>query len=315
MSEIRPDIDPTSPASNLSDATDNVYSPRERRWERSVVIMAVITVVAVAIAAISLSGGNKEDLKNSPLGKGYSETSLNAPTSDVLPTAKPRGDNYTAINNQVHATNEASPYAPVSSPIHAPVAITSEEMRAADQKTMTTAISAAIAFVRLQSSISFGTPFVNELAIMRRATSPLPTAMATQSATILSDMEQYSESGVMTTAQLNAELARLTPVAVAASNVSVDSTEQGWWAQIVNTVKSLITVRKIDEVSTGNTDYAQLEAISQALAKGHLSVAITQLESLSEPVRNVLKDWHGSAKARVAMDKAMAALADVMDAY
>lgn len=112
------------------------------------------------------------------------------------------------------------------------------------------------------------------------------------------------DGGVQTTAALTE---RFDGMAKAVTQAKIAGSDHGLVGKTLNTVASLVTVRRTD-VADGPSIDAILVRAETALAAGDLSGAVSALEGLSGPPAERAADWIAAAKARLEVDRAVSQL-------
>ena len=155
------------------------------------------------------------------------------------------------------------------------------------------AAAAAIAFANLLAAVSDGRPYAAELDTI--------TALA-PSVGDLGVLPAYAEKGIPTVP----ELARSFTLAKEGALVATAPASTG---SIVDTLmasaQSLVTIKRIDEPTTGEGPGAALARAKAALDKGDLAAAVKEVETLDGAPREAFSAWLGQAHARLSADETL----------
>ena len=155
------------------------------------------------------------------------------------------------------------------------------------------AAAAAIAFANLRAAVSDGRPYAAELDTI--------TALA-PSVGDLGVLPAYAEKGIPTVP----ELARSFALAKEGALVATAPASTG---SIVDTLmasaQSLVTIKRIDEPTTGEGPGAALARAKAALDKGDLAAAVKEVETLDGAPREAFSAWLGQAHARLSADETL----------
>ncbi len=153
--------------------------------------------------------------------------------------------------------------------------------------------AAAIAFANLRAAISDGRPYAAELDAI--------TALV-PSVGDLGVLPAYAEKGIPTVP----ELARAFAVAKEGAVVATAPAASG---SIVDTLmasaQSLVTIKRIDEPTTGEGPDAALARAKAALDQGDLATAVKEVETLDSAPREAFAPWLGQAHARLSADETL----------
>ena len=161
-----------------------------------------------------------------------------------------------------------------------------------------------LALGQLDDAVAAGQPYAQSLSLMSSyADDRAPTAaMAT--------LQSHATSGVTTLSALRVRFKDTGDAIVAAD---YDATaDEGLFGDVVRNLSKLVIVRSRDPNDPGaNGVVARSEA---ALEAGNLAGAVSEVESLEGPPAQVAASWLADAKARLAVDSALTALAKALDA-
>ena len=155
------------------------------------------------------------------------------------------------------------------------------------------AAAAAIAFANLRAAVSDGRPYAAELDTI--------TALA-PSVGDLGVLPAYAEKGIPTVP----ELARSFAIAEEGATVATAPSSSG---SIVDTLmasaQSLVTIKRIDEPTTGEGPGTAMARAKAALDKGDLAAAVKEIETLDGKPREAFSAWLGQAHARLSADETL----------
>lgn len=155
--------------------------------------------------------------------------------------------------------------------------------------------SSSLALTLLARAASGAQPFAAELETLRRIV-PDPKA--------LEPLKAHAETGVPDLQALKARFAALVPAVLHAEAAGDD---QYWFERLWTNFTSLVTIRATGEVS-GETAEAILARAELRLAEGRLDAAAGEMDALQGAARDAARGWIDDAKARLALDAAVAAL-------
>jgi len=157
----------------------------------------------------------------------------------------------------------------------------------------------ALAASQLRSAISTGQPFADQLAVLSAAGGDDTTVAA-----ILDRLEPLAVDGVATLDELRRGLSAR---AAAISNAGHAVDGDDWTSQAINSIQSLVTVRRVDDADIGTVDGA-LAAAESRLADGDLAGAVAAVSALEDAARDAASPWLVDAEARLAAEAALADL-------
>ena len=151
---------------------------------------------------------------------------------------------------------------------------------------------AAIALSAIEAASRFGRPFESEYRMLLAA---LPQN------THVRQLEAISGEGAPTLSELQSDFAG--PLNAAKSAIPEDGDGLGWLDQLFG---DAVTVRRVEGESSGTADV--LEAAEAALDAGDLETCLATLEPLDGETAEALADWTETAKRRITLESALAAL-------
>ncbi len=153
--------------------------------------------------------------------------------------------------------------------------------------------AAAIAFANLRAAVSDGRPYAAELDTI---------SALVPSVGDLGVLPAYAEKGIPTVPDLTRSFAvakegAQVATAPAASGSLVDT--------LMASAQSLVTIKRIDEPTTGQGPGAALARAKAALDKGDLAAAVKEVETLDGAPREAFAAWLGQAHARLSADETL----------
>ena len=153
--------------------------------------------------------------------------------------------------------------------------------------------AAAIAFANLRAAVSDGRPYAAELDTI---------SALVPSVGDLGVLPAYAEKGIPTVTDLTRSFAvaregAQVATAPAASGSLVDT--------LMASAQSLVTIKRIDEPTTGQSPGAALARAKAALDKGDLAAAVKEVETLDGAPREAFAAWLGQAHARLSADETL----------
>jgi len=157
-----------------------------------------------------------------------------------------------------------------------------------------------LALGQLREALRGSGGYADELAAVRALAGDDP-ALAEPLATLA----RHAETGVATRAALRARFSALADRLVRAAVVPP---EGNWLRRTLARLGSLVTVRRVGEVA-GDAADAVVARAEARLEAGDLAAAVAELETLQGAPATLAKPWLEDARARLAVDRAVAALA------
>jgi len=159
----------------------------------------------------------------------------------------------------------------------------------------------AAAIAALRTAFARGPDAGAELAALRALAAGQPRVAAA-----LGAVEAIAATAPPSVAELRARLAPLAAEALRAASATNPSA--GWWDAALARLSSLAAVRRVGEVE-GEDAEALLARAERRLQAGELAAAIDLVARIAGPAAPVLAPWLAQARARAALDDALAALA------
>lgn len=161
----------------------------------------------------------------------------------------------------------------------------------AKDDTATKAAAVAIAFANLRAAVTDGRPYAAELDTIG-ALAP--------SVGDLGVLPAYAEKGIPTVP----ELARAFALAKDSALVAAAPQPGGSIVEtLLASAQSLITIKRVDEPTTGEGPGAALARAKAELDKGDLAAAVKEIETLEGAPRAAFAAWLGQAHARLSADE------------
>ena len=153
--------------------------------------------------------------------------------------------------------------------------------------------AAAIAFANLRAAVSDGRPYAAELDTI---------SALVPSVGDLGVLPAYAEKGIPTVP----DLARSFVVAKEGAQVATAPASSGSLVDtLMASAQSLVTIKRIDEPTTGQGPGAALARAKAALDQGDLAAAVKEVETLDGASREAFAAWLGQAHARLSADETL----------
>jgi uroporphyrinogen-III synthase len=156
----------------------------------------------------------------------------------------------------------------------------------------------AVAVARLREAARLSEPYVAALDEARALAGALRDADLDAALTTIGGR---AAAGVPNLEALRQQFADLAVPILRAAGLDGDA---GWFAKTVNRLSSVVSVRRIGEV-TGPTVEAHIARAEARLDGGDLAAAIGELAALDAPPGGALAGWLDDARARIALDRAL----------
>mgnify|MGYP001492352604 CR=1 FL=1 len=118
----------------------------------------------------------------------------------------------------------------------------------------------------------------------------------------LADLQRHAAAGVLTIDALRQQFS-----SIAGSLVQLASQKIDWIDQAKAQLASLIRVRRTGDVA-GDSNEARIARAELRLEAGELAAAVAEISALSQPALNAASGWLGAARARLAVEAALASL-------
>ena len=153
--------------------------------------------------------------------------------------------------------------------------------------------AAAIAFANLRAAVSDGRPYATELDTI---------GALVPSVGDLGVLPAYAEKGIPTAP----DLARTFVVAKEGAQVATAPASSGSLVDtLMASAQSLVTIKRLDEPTTGQGPSAALARAKAALDQGDLAAAVKEVETLDGASREAFAAWLGQAHARLSADETL----------
>jgi hypothetical protein len=153
--------------------------------------------------------------------------------------------------------------------------------------------AAAIAFANLRAAVSDGRPYAAELDTI---------SALVPSVGDLGVLPAYAEKGIPTVP----DLARSFVVAKEGAQVATAPASSGSLVDtLMASAQSLVTIKRLDEPTTGQGPGAALARAKAALDQGDLAAAVKEVETLDSASREAFAAWLGQAHARLSADETL----------
>lgn len=156
----------------------------------------------------------------------------------------------------------------------------------------------ALALGQLREALRFSEPYEQELQGVAAV------ASGGQLSDLLEPLQAEAASGVPNLTALRRQFSELAPEIVGAT---YGSGEEGWLREVMDRVPELVTVRPVGQ-ATGDSVGAKVARAEQALAAGDLPAAVEEIASLEGEPAAIAQPWLEEARARLAVDAALADL-------
>lgn len=154
-----------------------------------------------------------------------------------------------------------------------------------------------IAYLQLRNAAATATPFTDELqklAATAKNVTDLPALVA--------KLENPAHGGVATLPMLQG---RFSVMAGPAEQAMELAAAKNWWDRVLAHMQEVISIRRIERDGS-NGDGKALHDAAAALQRGNIAGAITAVETLPPEAQKEMQEWLIDAKARVALDAALA---------
>jgi hypothetical protein len=146
----------------------------------------------------------------------------------------------------------------------------------------------ALAFANLRDAVAAGRPYATELAALITL-APEDNGLAA--------LASHADSGIPTLP----ELARsFTPASETALASATPPAEASYVDSLLQSVQSLVKIRRIDANATGDAPSAVLARARADLNQGDLGLAVKEVEGLSGAPREAFAGWLDQARSRLA---------------
>ena len=124
-------------------------------------------------------------------------------------------------------------------------------------------------------------------------------------AAVLDRLAARAAGGLPTVEMLRADFSAIADAIVRASYVPDEGSWQGW---TIGWLAKLVTVRRVGDDMPGDSVDGIVARAEERLAAGDLAAAVAVVQRLAGPPAEVSAGWLANARARLAADRALAAL-------
>ncbi len=161
-----------------------------------------------------------------------------------------------------------------------------------------------LALSRLSRATATAAPFGREMeAFSAAAQAGGATGLAFDNA--MRELAAHALAGAPTLARLTAAY---DDVALAVIQADADAEDQGWVDATIGRLRRIVTLRRVGGDIAADSLEGRLSALHRALAGGDLGAAIVLAEALPAKARSGAEDWLRGARARLAVERALAVL-------
>ena len=161
-----------------------------------------------------------------------------------------------------------------------------------------------LALSRLSRATATAAPFGREMeAFSAAAQAGGATGLAFDNA--MRELAAHALAGAPTLARLTAAY---DDVALAVIQADADAEDQGWVNATIGRLRRIVTLRRVGGDIAADSLEGRLSALHRALAGGDLGAAIALAEALPAKARSGAEDWLRGARARLAVERALAVL-------
>lgn len=169
-----------------------------------------------------------------------------------------------------------------------------------ETKAATGAQATVIAVSQVREAARGAAPFNKELEALKTV-----AGTDEQIAKLVASLSPYASRGVAKVATLQD---RFPGVAARVARASRTRGGSGWFDQTLDRLSSLVSLRRIDQSTDPASPDAILAAAEAELKDGDLIEAVQALEALQGAPREAAEPWLKDARARIAVEQAVAAL-------
>jgi hypothetical protein len=162
-----------------------------------------------------------------------------------------------------------------------------------------------LALLQMREALEEARPFPAEYAAFKQFAARDPELAATAE-----PVADAARDGVASRAVLRQRLADL---AGTLGRVTEPSTKPKWWAQALNRLRGLVTIRHVDGGEKTGPE-AAIDAAQADLAQGDLRAAVAALGSLTGVNAEAAQPWLQMARQRLAAETALAHLQELLTA-
>jgi uroporphyrinogen-III synthase len=123
-----------------------------------------------------------------------------------------------------------------------------------------------------------------------------------ETAKALQPIESLADKGVPTRGELTSQFSDISPAIIRAD---VLPEQPGWWRQTVQSLASVVTVRRVDGEAAGDSVAAKVARAQATLDKGDLGGAFREVASLQGAPAEAAAPWLAKAQARLTAEQAL----------
>jgi hypothetical protein len=123
-----------------------------------------------------------------------------------------------------------------------------------------------------------------------------------ETAKALQPIESLADKGVPTRGELTSQVSDISPAIIRAD---VLPEQPGWWRQTVQSLASVVTVRRVDGEAAGDSVAAKVARAQATLDKGDLGGAFREVASLQGAPAEAAAPWLAKAQARLTAEQAL----------
>ncbi len=162
-----------------------------------------------------------------------------------------------------------------------------------------------LALLRMREAVEEARPFPAEYAAFKQLAAGDPELAATAE-----PLTDAARDGLASRVVLRQ---RLTDLAGAITTVKASSTSSKWWAQALDQLRGLVTIRHIDSGVKAGPE-ATVEVAQVDLAQGDLAAAVAGLDKLTGTNAEAAQPWLRMARQRLGAETALTHLQELLTA-
>lgn len=159
------------------------------------------------------------------------------------------------------------------------------------------ALALLLAVVQLREALDAGRPYAVALKTVQAVA---PTDLDVKALT--ADFAVFAEDGLTTRSRLEQSLAEQAADIVRAAALPEETT--AWWSQALEQIAGLVSIRRLDGPTDGDSVATIVSRAQTAMAEGSLSVAVDELSRLTGRPAQEADRWMQQARARLAAETA-----------
>jgi hypothetical protein len=161
-----------------------------------------------------------------------------------------------------------------------------------------------LSLARLSRAAATAQPFAREVEALRTA-AEADGAIGLALENAIRELAAHALGGTETAAGLSAAFDE---VALAVIHADADADDQGWVDATIGRLRRIVTVRRVGGDIAADSLEGRLSAWHRALVGGDLAAAIALAEALPAKARSGAESWLADARARLAVERALAVL-------